>query len=91
MFNLLNQFNLSLQKRDANILLSQNKITAFIKKLNIWKAKINDNIVNKFSVLFSYIASKLLINSELIFSDIQEYLQFVSYSTKYILKETWKC
>ena len=35
MFNFLNQLNLSLQERDASILLSQNKITVFIKKLNI--------------------------------------------------------
>ena len=35
MFNLLNQLNLSLQGWDANILLSQNKITAFIKKLSM--------------------------------------------------------
>ena len=60
-FNLLNQLNLSLQGRDANILLSQNKITAFIKKLNIWNARIKDNVVDMFPVLCDYIANKPLI------------------------------
>ena len=34
-FNLITQISLSLQGRDANMLFSQNKITAFIKKINI--------------------------------------------------------
>ena len=75
MFNLLNQLNLPLQGRDANILLSQNKITAFIKKLNIWKARISDNVVDMFPVLCDYIANKPLIVKELIFSDIQPHLE----------------
>ena len=71
MFNLLNQLNLSLNERDANVLLSQNKITAFIKKLNIRKTRINDYIVDMFPVLHGCIDNNPLINSELIFSDIQ--------------------
>ena len=66
MFNLLNQLNLSLQGRDANILLSQNKITAYMKKLKIWKARISDNAVNMFPVRCDYIANKPLIDKELI-------------------------
>ena len=90
MFNLLNQLNLSLQGRDANILLSQNKITAFIKKLNIWKARISDNVVDMFPVLCDYIANKPLIDKELIFSDTQPHLELLSeHFKKYFLKETY--
>ena len=90
MFNLLNQQNLSLQGRDANILLSQNKITAFIKKLNIWKARTSDNVVVMFPVLFDYIANKSLIDKELIFSDIQPHLELLSeHFKKYFSKETY--
>ena len=90
MFNLLNQLNLSLQERDANILLSQNKITAFIKKLNIWKARISDNVVDMFPVLCDCIANKPLIDKELIFSDIQPHLELLSeHFKKYFLKETY--
>ena len=66
-FNLLNQLNLSLQGQDANILLSQNTIAAFIKKLNIWKARINDNVVDMFPVLCGYIANKPLIDKKIDF------------------------
>ena len=91
MSNLLNQLNLSLQGRDANILLSQNKIIAFIKKLNIWKARISDNVVDMFPVLCDYIANKPLIDKELIFSDIQPHLELLSeHFKKYFLKETCK-
>ena len=90
MFSLLNQLNLSLQGRDANILLSQNKITAFIKKLNTWKARISDNVVDMFPVLCDYIANKPLIGKELIFSDIQPHLELLSeHFKKYFLKETF--
>ena len=90
MFNLLNQLNLSLQGKDANILLSQNKITAFIKKLNIWKARISDNVVDMFPVLRDYIANKPLIDRELIFSDVQPHLELLSeHFKKYFLKETY--
>ena len=90
MFNLLNQQNLSLQERDANILLSQNKITAFIKKLNIWKTRISDNVVDMFPVLCDYIANKPLIDKELISSDIQPHLELLSeHFKKYFSKETY--
>jgi len=59
MFNLPNQLNLSLQGRDANILLGQNKITLFIKKLNIWQHRIND-IVDMFPVRCDFSANKPL-------------------------------
>ena len=88
-FNLLNQLNLSLQGRDANILLGQNKITAFIKKLNIWNAGIKDNVVDMFPVLCDYIANKPLIDKELIFSDIEQHLKLLSeHFRKYFLKES---
>ena len=90
MFNLLNELNLSLQGSDANILLSQNKITAFIKKLNIWKARVSDNVVDMFPVLCDYIANKPLFDKELIFSDIQSHLELLSeHFKKFFLKETY--
>ena len=89
-FNLLNQLNLSLQGRDANILLSQNKIAAFIKKLNIWNARINNNVVDMFPVLCDYVANKPLINKELIFCDIQQHLKLLfEHFRNYFLKETY--
>ena len=90
-FNLLNQLNLSLQRRNANILLSQNKITAFTKKLNLWKSRIDDNVVDMFPVLCDYIENKPLIRTDLIFSDIQQHLELLSnHFTKYFLKETFE-
>ena len=90
-FNLLNQLNLSLQGKNANILLSQNKITAFTKKLNLWKSRIDDNVVDMFPVLCDYIENKPLIRTDLIFSDIQQHLELLSdHFMKYFLKETFE-
>ena len=90
-FNLLNQLNLSLQGRNANILLSQNKITAFTKKLNLWKSRTDDNVVDMFPVLCDCIENKPLIRTDLIFSDIQQHLELLSdHFTKYFLKETFE-
>ena len=85
MLNLFNQLNLSLQGRDANILRNQNKIIAFIKKLNIWKTRINDSVVDMFPVAYGYIVKEPLINTILIFSDIQLYLLLL-----YSLKEPYE-
>jgi len=68
MFNLPNQLNLSLQGRDANILLNQNIITAVIKKLYMWKTRINDDVVDMFPVLCDYNFNKNSSNTELVFS-----------------------
>ena len=69
-FLLLNGLNLSLQRRDTNILISQNKIVAFTKKLQFWKNKINENVLDMFSVLSDCIGNNLLINKTLTLSDI---------------------
>ena len=89
-FDLLNQLNLSLQGRNANILLSQNKITAFIKKFNLWKARINDDVMDMLPVLCDNIANKSLVDKELIYSDIEQHLKLLSeHFRKYFLKETY--
>ena len=41
-----------------------------MKKLNIWNARISDNVVDMFPVLYDYVANKPLIDKELIFSYI---------------------
>ena len=90
-FNLLNQLNLPLQRRNANILLSQNKITAFTKKHNLRKSRIDNNVVDMFPVLCDYIENKPLIRTDLIFSDIQQHLELLcDHFTKYFLKETFE-
>jgi len=73
---------MSLQGRDASILISQNKIIALIKTFNIWKTKIND-VVDAFPVLCGY-----KLNTEVIFSDIQQHLElFFKHFKTYLLKE----
>ena len=61
--NLLNGLNLSLQGRDTNFLISQNKTVAFTKKLQIWKNRINSNALDMFPVLNDDNANKPLINT----------------------------
>ena len=72
-------------------MLSQNKITAFTKKLNLWKSRIDNNVVDVFPVLCDYIKNKPLIRADLIFSDIQQHLELLAeHFTKYFLKETFE-
>jgi len=68
MFNLLNQVNLSLHGRDANFLLCQNRVTAFVKKFNVCKTRINGYVLDMFSILCDYIANNPSINT--IFPDV---------------------
>ena len=56
----------------------------------MWNAKIKDNVVDMFPVLCDYIANKLLIDKELIFSDIEQHLKLLSeHFRKYFLKESY--
>ena len=83
--------NLLLQRKSAHILLDQNKITAFIKKLSIWKSRLNDNVLDIFPILCDYVDNKPLIKAELIFFDTQQHLELLSkYFTDYFLKETFE-
>jgi len=69
MFDLLRQLNLSLQGRDVNnMLLRQNKITAFTKKLNMWKTRIV-----MLWICFGFCVNTLLKLIQNWFSDIQQH------------------
>lgn len=74
-FNLLNELNLSLQGRDSNILQSHDKIAAFKKKLNLWKARINNRVFDMFPVLDDYITNNSLFNVDAIICDIRQHLE----------------
>jgi len=74
-----------LDSNSTALVLSQNKLTALIKKLNIRITGIND-VVDMFLVICDYIVNKPLISTESIFSDIQQHLELHSeHFAKYIL------
>ena len=82
---------MNLSGRDTNISISQNKIEAFTKKLQIWKNRINGNVLDMFPALSDYIANKPLINKILILPDIQKRLELLSeHFKKYFVKKTYK-
>lgn len=51
LFNHLNKFNLSLQGKQANFLLSTDKINFFNDKLGMWKRRIKDKNLNMFPLV----------------------------------------
>lgn len=53
----LNELNLSLQGENTNIFTLKSKIEAFIKKLNIWKQKVENNSFEMFSYTEEFLAS----------------------------------
>ena len=58
--NLFNELNLSLLGRGTSIIINQNKIVAFTKKLKIWKNRINDNVL--YWIYFRFLVVKLPTN-----------------------------
>ena len=70
-----------------NIIISQNKIEAFTKKLQILKKIINGNVLDMFPILSDYIANKPLINKILILPDIQKQLKLLSEHLKKVFCE----
>ena len=53
----LNQLNLSLQGENTNIFTLKSKIEAFIKKLNIWKQKTENDAYEMFPFTDNFLAS----------------------------------
>jgi hypothetical protein len=51
----LNELNTSLQGETANILLLHNKITAFAKKISIWKQKVVNGNIDMFPLTNDFI------------------------------------
>lgn len=72
-FILLDELNLSLQGRDSNILRSHDKIAAFKKKLKLWKARIDNRVLDMFPTLNDYISSNSQINVEMITYDVKQH------------------
>jgi len=76
-FSLINELNLSLQGRDSNIIKSHDKITAFKKKLGLWKTRINTSL-DMFPTLSDYIDNNPSINADMIICDIGKHLDALS-------------
>ena len=90
-FNLLNGLNLSLKGRDNNFLISQNKIVPYTKKFQIWKNRINDNVLHRFPIPRDYITKKPLITKFLILPYNQKHLELLSeHFKRYFVKETYE-
>ena len=53
----LNELNLSLQGENTNIFTLKSKIEAFIKKLNIWKQKVENGSFEMFSFTEEFLAN----------------------------------
>ena len=77
MFSLIKELNLSLQGRDSNILRSHDKMTAFKKKLGLWKTRINTSL-DMFPTLSDYIDNNPSINADMIICDIGKHLDALS-------------
>ena len=54
-FNLLNSLNLSIQGRYASILEVSDKITAFMKKTELWRKRILDGVTDMFLQLTEFV------------------------------------
>jgi len=53
-FNLLNSLNLSIQGSYSSILEISDKITAFMKKTELWRNRIQDVVTNMFPQLTDF-------------------------------------
>jgi len=59
-FEKLNDLNLSLQGRNVNIFTSHDKIESFIKKINIWKSRVEKDSFEIFTETDNFIVEKNL-------------------------------
>jgi len=57
-FEKLNDLNLSLQGKNCNIFTSNDKIESFIKKINIWKSRVEKDSLEMFSNVDNFIIEK---------------------------------
>lgn len=58
-FAKLNDLNLSLQGKNCDIFTSNDKIESFIKKINIWKSRVEKNSFEMFSSVDNFIIEKI--------------------------------
>jgi len=57
----------------------------------MWKTRIDDDFTNMFPVLCNYIFHKPFINTEFIFSDVQQQLELLSgHFKKYFFRDTYE-
>ena len=54
-FNILNSLNLSIQGRYASILDVSDKITAFMRKTELWRRRLQDGVTDMFLQLTDYL------------------------------------
>ncbi|XP_077100002.1 SCAN domain-containing protein 3-like [Siphateles boraxobius] len=54
-FNILNSLNLSIQGRYASILDASDKITAFMRKAELWRRRLGDGVTDMFPQLTDYL------------------------------------
>ena len=57
-FAKLNDLNLSLQGKNCDIFTSNDKIESFIKKINIWKSRVEKNSFEMFSGVDNFVIEK---------------------------------
>lgn len=58
-FAKLNDLNLSLQGKNCDIFTSNDKIESFIKKINIWKSRVEKNSFEMFSSVDNFVIEKI--------------------------------
>ena len=60
-FEKLNDLNLSLQGRKCNIFTSNDKIESFIKKINIWKRRVEKDSFEMFCSINDLLIKKMIV------------------------------
>ena len=58
-FAKLNDLNLSLQGKNCDIFTSNDKIESFIKKISIWKSRVEKNLFEMFSSVDNFVIEKI--------------------------------
>ncbi|KAL4132463.1 hypothetical protein QTP88_009607 [Uroleucon formosanum] len=64
-FSLLNELNLSMQGPSTNIFTCYNKVEAFLKKLDLWIKRIQENTYDMFPSYYNMTEEKLLKKNEI--------------------------
>lgn len=77
-FSQLNILNTSMQGEESNILKSTDKITAFKKKLRIWKTRIQNGITEMFTTLTEYLNETNMVLTDNMVSSITEHLHVMA-------------
>ena len=83
----LNEFNLSLQGENTNIFTLKSRIEAFIKKLNIWKQKVENASFEMFSFTEEFFANNDMESNVIIPFVIEHLSNLLKQFQKYFLPE----